>query len=814
MSPEQASGDQIDGRSDIYSLGCVLYEMLAGEPPFIGRTAQAILARQRLDTPPSIRVLRPRLPAGVAGVIETALAKVPAERYPTAQAFADALVQTGAPSPRSPTHTRRARVRLVAPLLAAALALGVVVSMAKERLSGFGSTGRDIGVAIMPFDQAAPSPDSAGRQEPSARRLFAEALGWLPGVHALDGSRLLASSPNRQAVSSPDLLRAAQRLGAKYLVTGSVSPSRGGSRVSIDLYAVDDGEHVVHGADTAQGLAMDGPVGRLALQAVRALAGREELRLGARQVVFTATTSAVAVGQLLRAQSHSWLGDEDGAAASLRAALDADSNCGLAYHRLSVAETWRHDDSAALAAVDAGLERGDRLGQRWLDLLHAQRHYVLGQGDSAIASFQDAVLNDNTDIDAWYGLGEALFHFGAFAGQSPLDARPAFDRVAALDSTFAPVYDHLLELALQAGDRKGAEQYLRRLRPDDPWRTMRDALVTLHFGPAGERAAALGRLRTADRPALSQVIIHAVHGEHNLGLADTVAGFLLGSDRTPDDRRRGAEYRLVIRAAQGRWAEAVRAWKSAAGDQPFDAWVIQADLAGYPAGGLAAPMYAWAKSLLRAGRIPDFRRPVWDEAGQLRQAFDALVQRAALKGDSVEVFELLRRIDRAPAASNSDPDPAALRASLRARLALLAADTAQALNLLQHAVARVAEPWTANFPLTALAGQRFLLSELLASHGDSAGARRWRASFSNSWAVVDVLYLARMGPAGACERVIAQCVSEGKAIRSSKAEPDSMKEVGYEQAHGRCGAWRHRDGHQQSSQGSEFEAGLGGKRSG
>jgi len=745
MSPEQASGDQgVDGRSDIYSLGCVVYEMLAGEPPFVGRTAQAILARHRQDTPTPIKVLRPRLPVAVGRALELALAKVPAERFATAQAFADALVQITAPGPRGPSGAKRVRWRLVAALIAAIVVVGVVAFMAKERLSGSLLASADIAVAIVPFDQ----PATVAEQHPGTHLLFTEALGWLPGVRAVDGTPLLGSSTSWRALSLGDLLRGAHRLGAKYLVIGSVMPRAAGSQVSVDLYAVENGEHVVHGADSAQGLVLDGPVGRLALQSVSALAGREGLRLGPRRVVFTATTSAVTVGQLLRAQSRSLLGDKDGAAAALRAALAADSNCGLAYHRLSVAEWWRDDDPAALAAADAGLRRRDKLAQRWLDLLQAQRYFALGYGDSAIAAFQDAVLNDNTDVDAWYGLGEALLHFGAFAGHSPLDARPALDRVAALDSTFGPVYDDLFGLALQAGDRRGAERYLQRL-PKDAWRSMLEAVVTLYFGPARERAAALARLRTADRPAISQVVIDAVHGGHNLGLADTVAGYLLGSDRTPDDRRRGSEYRLVILAAQGRWPEAVQAWKSAAGDQPFDAWLIQAELAGYPARDLATPMYAWARSLLAAGRIPDFRRPVWDESRQLRQAFDALAQRAALQGDSVDVRDLLRRIDRAAAPDSSDPSPGALRASLRARLALLAADTVGAIGLLEQAVSRIPEVWTANFPLTALAGQRFLLSELLAARGDSAGARRWRASFSNSWAVVDVLYLARMGLIGA-----------------------------------------------------------------
>ena len=92
MSPEQASGDAaVDGRSDIYALACVLYEMLAGEPPFDGPTAQAILARHRTDPPPSLRVVRPTVPPHVEAAIETALAKVPADRFATVDRFVAAL---------------------------------------------------------------------------------------------------------------------------------------------------------------------------------------------------------------------------------------------------------------------------------------------------------------------------------------------------------------------------------------------------------------------------------------------------------------------------------------------------------------------------------------------------------------------------------------------------------------------------------------------------------------------------------------------------------------------------------------------------
>ncbi|MCG6955903.1 MAG: protein kinase [Gemmatimonadetes bacterium] len=92
MSPEQAMGDrEIDARSDVYSLGCMTYEMLTGDPPFTGSTAQAIAARVLTEAPRSLTTQRHTIPDHVEAAVLTALEKLPADRFPTAQAFAEAL---------------------------------------------------------------------------------------------------------------------------------------------------------------------------------------------------------------------------------------------------------------------------------------------------------------------------------------------------------------------------------------------------------------------------------------------------------------------------------------------------------------------------------------------------------------------------------------------------------------------------------------------------------------------------------------------------------------------------------------------------
>ena len=123
MSPEQAAGDKnVDARSDVYALACVLYEMLAGQPPFTGPTAESVIHQHMLAAPPLVTQLRPTVPASVASALQRAMSKSPADRFPSVAQFADALTP-GSAAVETPTAFQARAARRRWPMIAAAVTL-------------------------------------------------------------------------------------------------------------------------------------------------------------------------------------------------------------------------------------------------------------------------------------------------------------------------------------------------------------------------------------------------------------------------------------------------------------------------------------------------------------------------------------------------------------------------------------------------------------------------------------------------------------------------------------------------------------------
>ncbi|MFL5472662.1 MAG: serine/threonine-protein kinase, partial [Gemmatimonadales bacterium] len=192
MSPEQASpNSRLDRRSDIYSLGCVAYEMLAGAPPFTGSTAQAILARHAVDPLAPLHTVRSSIPPAVEVAIERALAKVPADRFPTADEFAHAL--TAKSIDQTPRRwTSSFRVRRIGPavvlLAAAGLGVGLLANSAKPAVLPSASK-----LAVLPLLSL--GTDSAlGRLGRDLANTISASLNGVGGIETVDRLSIASSA--------------------------------------------------------------------------------------------------------------------------------------------------------------------------------------------------------------------------------------------------------------------------------------------------------------------------------------------------------------------------------------------------------------------------------------------------------------------------------------------------------------------------------------------------------------------------------------------------------------------------------------------
>jgi hypothetical protein len=739
MSPEQAAGAAaIDARSDQYALACVCFEMLAGRPPFIGTDPGSVIARQITEAPPSVLKLRPTLPPRVEKALATALAKAPGARFATVAQFARAL--TADRRPGWLPAGRRWKIALRVAGATAVLVLAVpLIPVIRDHLVGPPHPAEvpGVGLAVMAVGDQTSGEGNGGA---ALDRVVASHLAVFDDVRVQDATDVDGAGP--LVPGSRELQRAARRSGWDYVV--EVERIGGAQPGEVSLRAV----NMRTGAQVFQRIARAGgtperAAASLALAALQAIAEDADLDVGIRLDVLTVTSSAAAVEAMVQAQRRLLREDDEGAAAALDSAVAADPGLLLAYDRRAVVEEWRHLwPRRALDFVEAGLEQSGGAPSRWTALLEAQRYFSLSLADSAIRAFHLIRSDHPDDVDAWLGYAEALYHFGPFVGSGGQEALEALRMVDSLGGGYPTILRHLHDLAVIRGDSAAAARSNAAMAARSLDHTAQSVMDALRFGNEPHRRAAWQVLREAVRDDVSRAVALFAVGLGNLPLADSIAGVLLVEGRTPEDRVRGAQYRLVLLAAMGRWDDGVEVWRGGVAGDGFDPWMMQAALAGYPATRWAQPMVARAWEEVRNGRAPDFNLAQYETP---RGEFRALVHWVTLHGDSTEVRSLLRAIERARGSvQGCDPLPAALDASLRARLALLAADTASAIPLLEASATRPVWYHLAYYPTISMAPQRFLLAELYAARGDPAAARRWLRSFAEAGAIADVLYTPRI----------------------------------------------------------------------
>ncbi len=241
MSPEQAACEAvIDGRSDVFAAGCVMYELLVGEPPFRGPTMQAIAARRAVEPMPSICTVRPGVTRAVEQVIRKSLEKAPADRISTARAFADALA-TAMTEPATTESAAvavpvRSRPRAGVLALIAAVILGAgamaAYGIAHRRLPAASATGAG-GLAVLSFDNLS----SVAADSVLSRGLAAELAAELRKVPGLRIAAPASSFSFRGTGVSLDSIGRA--LDVRRLVTGTLRRTATGDSIRIDAQLLD-----------------------------------------------------------------------------------------------------------------------------------------------------------------------------------------------------------------------------------------------------------------------------------------------------------------------------------------------------------------------------------------------------------------------------------------------------------------------------------------------------------------------------------------------------------------------------------------------
>ena len=416
MSPEQASGEpQVDGRSDVYSLTCVLYEMLAGEPPYRGPTAQATAAQRYAGPIPTVRTLRPAVPQWLDEVVVTGLALLPPDRFATAAELQRALSGDGADAaPPRPARRARARVRaaVVAALSTIALLAGGLLWW-RDRPTRPAATGPPR-LAVLPFENLGDSADG----------YFTDGMtdavrGKLSSLSAVQVIAQRSSSQYRNSTKSPGEI--GRELGADYVLTATVRRRKaaGDQRVQVTPELVE-----VSTASTRWQQPFDAALtdvfqvqGEIAGQ----VAGALELKIGAgesRALAERPTRNLAAYDAVLRAADANRGKDM----ASWRRAVEyyeravaLDSTFALAWAGLSLNRSLMYfhgvpSPELAAAARAAG-ERAVRLApndpQGYIAL---QMHYrVVGDGAGVAVAYQALRRIDPDGIPALEaGFNDAL----------------------------------------------------------------------------------------------------------------------------------------------------------------------------------------------------------------------------------------------------------------------------------------------------------------------------------------------------------------------------------------------------------------------
>ena len=754
MSPEQAlASSNIDFRSDVYSLGLVVYEMLAGEPPFTGATPLAVLARHANERVPSLEIVRPNVPSGIVFVVEKALAKVPADRYQTAAAFGEALAEGVTSEVKlARPGVRRRRWPL---FVAAATVLAALLAVWRFVIAPPVVPDPDW-VMVYPLDVSGDvGPAEADLGEDNAYLIWnaLDGRGSLRWTNALD----LVDEPEELARVSARRRRSfARSQGAGFYLYGRTWMEGDNWRTYLTLHDVVS-DSVVARADTI------GPRSEARLLGVQAV-GKLLLEFLPEETVdvsVIAGRKAEAVQAFVQAERHFHSGRFIQAFEHYSEAVNLDSMFALAAVKGAQAASWLHEPDTASDLIRVALEHAETLTPKHLHFARGLEAFFAASSDTAVYHFEQAIAIDQAWTEAWTGLGEVYTHL--LPRNSPQDslAKDAFGRVFESTNGSAPALYHLVEFAIRDRDFRHASDLLAQYRsaaPDTAGYAVPKLELMLRCAARGPQAIDWRELVLNDVTPVAQAA-------RSLGVGGAFAGCAMSAWRAvlahaaPDNRWRYAAWTGLqsLLVATGRDAE------------------LTALLDTTSEFGTTTKLHSIVDALAGA----DLNEQAESVADELRgELFDLNEWRLWFLGTwnahrgRVEEARAIRDTLVARAARTGDRRTNLIARSMSAHVALADGDTTVAIQRLDALAptalrARLQHPWES------LGLERLMLARVLLAEGRYAEAYRVGETFDSPGAV-NIIYPLFLPASLEIRLQAARVLNDQPAIQSIEARLSAL----------------------------------------
>jgi serine/threonine-protein kinase len=595
MSPEQALGDAaVDARSDIYALGCVLYEMLAGEPPYTGPTSQAIMARRLTEPVRSLHTVRETVPDELERAVVRALARVPADRFPSALAFRDALVggrdardHSGRAEALTGRRGSRRRTSLATAAVAALTLLGVAIAV--PRIARLRGAARPVpsaavpGVAVLPFRTTGADPELWHEGIVDMLSYNLDGLGQLrkiDPVSVLTGWRRMGGSATR-ALTTDESREVGRDLGSRYVVTGSAVRVGADVQLIAEVQEVESGKmrgavRVTRPADSATSL-----VDALTLELLHRNLLPTDGAYALPSLGRATTTSLPALKAYLAGEREYRTAQWKDAAQSYNQAIELDSNFAAAFLRANQACGW----GGCSEEVAEGYQR--RVLELVEQLPDRDAKRIRAEGD--VDSLEALTATYPDDVEAWIALGESYFHhYGGATLRSTEAYRGAFARAVRLNPYYGEAYVHLIEDAFLRLDSVDAQRLIDANVALGANRACNGDQVSydLVWGTAAARARAMAVLDTIQAPIECLVQAPPAAPLQALDRLAEVYGHLANTATEADAGKFALMRVLQVRVPNGQITTARRVLARMAGvpltSKSAARWELQLHLSGFP----------------------------------------------------------------------------------------------------------------------------------------------------------------------------------------------------------------------------------------